>query len=321
MTLSDDTCVVIDAGARYGLHPTWSDFKAPLLCCCFEPDPEEAERLKRKYADATDRIRIEACALADAPRTNKLYKLRHHAASGFYPPIKGALWFKYARPNEGDILETLEVPTTTIDHYCEQAGLQADFLKLDTEGSELRILKGAVAQLENSVLGIRSEVNFDATFEGQALFHEIHAYLIEFGFLLVNLDYDGRGLRRNDFVDDVRYGTLDGCDAVWVKRPELLQMETIDKPETIFKLAGFCMVNHAPDLSIDILENFLSQCATAYWSRAESPLFQYVATLIEEHFYRIRDLPGRKMDQTGVLFQSLFGRPLKRMHEYYEGRD
>ena len=40
---------VADVGARYGIHPSWNGYDAPLRYIAFEPDPEEAGRLRGAY--------------------------------------------------------------------------------------------------------------------------------------------------------------------------------------------------------------------------------------------------------------------------------
>ena len=42
-------CVVVDGGARYGLHPTWADLRTIAQFHLFEMDAQEAERLRSKY--------------------------------------------------------------------------------------------------------------------------------------------------------------------------------------------------------------------------------------------------------------------------------
>ena len=44
-------CVVVDGGARYGLHPTWTDLRGIAELHLFEMDVQEAERLRSKYKD------------------------------------------------------------------------------------------------------------------------------------------------------------------------------------------------------------------------------------------------------------------------------
>jgi hypothetical protein len=50
MSKLNDLTVVADIGARYGIHPSWNGFDAPLRYVAFEPDTEEAERLRALYS-------------------------------------------------------------------------------------------------------------------------------------------------------------------------------------------------------------------------------------------------------------------------------
>src|SRR6185437_11161253 len=142
---------------------------------------------------------------------------------------------------------------TSIDEYCKAHRIQVDFLKLDTEGSELQILRGAKKQVSENVLGVRCEISFGHVFEGGAHFCEVNKFLQERGFFLLNLDYDGRGDFLNDFVAlPGRYGILFGCDGVWLKsngacyNPKNEQLSSIQ----FLKYAAFCLHNNAPDLAI-----------------------------------------------------------------------
>ena len=49
MTGTNDTTIVADIGARYGMHPSWNGYDAPLRYIAFEPDTEEANRLRGIY--------------------------------------------------------------------------------------------------------------------------------------------------------------------------------------------------------------------------------------------------------------------------------
>jgi len=40
--------IVIDAGGRFGVHPSWKKFDGELSYHMFEPDDIEADRLKNK---------------------------------------------------------------------------------------------------------------------------------------------------------------------------------------------------------------------------------------------------------------------------------
>lgn len=76
-------------------------------------------------------------------------------------------------------LKQLSIQTVTLDSLSEK--LPVDFLSLDTQGSELEILKGAVATLKSCV-GIETEVSFRQVYKDSDLFGDISLFLSEQGF-------------------------------------------------------------------------------------------------------------------------------------------
>lgn len=66
-------------------------------------------------------------------------------------------------------------------------GRPPDFLSLDTQGSEYRILSGASGALRHNILGLMVEVEFVQIYEGQELFHHIQLLLEHAGFRLTRI--------------------------------------------------------------------------------------------------------------------------------------
>lgn len=97
------------------------------------------------------------------------------------------------------IKETYEVNVTTIDDYCVKNKISnIHVLKSDTEGFELKVLRGAKKMMEqNKIQFILIELFFDLNFLEQASVGEIFSYLEENNFSLVKF-YDfsltGEGL-------------------------------------------------------------------------------------------------------------------------------
>ncbi|MBV8602327.1 MAG: FkbM family methyltransferase [Candidatus Eremiobacteraeota bacterium] len=66
-----------------------------------------------------------------------------------------------------------------------------DVLSMDTQGSELDILRGGEQTIERHTVAIVSEVEFVALYEGQPLFGDICKYLDERGFAFMQILFDG----------------------------------------------------------------------------------------------------------------------------------
>ena len=128
------------------------------------------------------------------------------------------------------------------------------FMKIDTEGTELEVLKGAESKLNSTILGVRAEVNFEEIYKDGALFGEIHDFMRKQNFELVNLTYDGRGHPVSEFTLPHRYGKLIATDAVWIKRMEfILKGSKENVAESAILLALFLLYNDASDLALDLL--------------------------------------------------------------------
>jgi FkbM family methyltransferase len=138
--------VFIDVGANKGLYSKELLFqygKNVTELHLFEPSKELAEK-HLKFAD--DRVRINNIALSDSSGTATLYKVTGN--SGLNSLTKRRLdHFEVAM----DAAE--EIKTITLDEYVDSHGIRAiDLLKIDVEGHELDVLKGATLNLKNNTI-------------------------------------------------------------------------------------------------------------------------------------------------------------------------
>lgn len=312
---------VADAGGRYGVHPTWKTFAGDLHYVLFEPDPSEAARLQKKYAKRASEIVIEDCALAQEPGMMTINVFRHRALSSSavrnqQRPFVGE------RRSEVQIETTLDVRAQSLDDYCDRNGLMLDFIKLDTEGTELDILRGAQGQLSTSVLGVRAEVNFERLFVGKELFSDMHDFMLNRGFLLLNLDYDGRGTYQSEFAKaDGRYGILVATDAVWIRRTSFLyEGDGVAgvRESKVFKYAAFCFLNNAGDVAIDVLLEGRERYSLDYDLLQDSRLHRYVDCLVTQYFYALKLVPGQSLHKHQSAYAAIFDRAMKSMSQVME---
>lgn len=322
MTIVEDPITtVIDAGGRYGIHPTWKKFRGKLSYLLFEPDVEEAERLTRKYAAKNNSVRVHPTALGERCETVRFNILQHRGQNSVLAPRKESFWFAEARPSEGNIIGTFEAPCETVDNLSVQQNVTPDFLKLDTEGSELPILRGATKCLKTTVIGIRSESHFDAVFEGMPLFPELHRCLFDMGFILLNFDYSGGGVPWSEFTEPGRFGVLVGCDSVWIKRPEILLGSGVNREMAAvrtLKLAAFCLANNATDVAIRLLLDGTRKRGLRLADFAETRLGTHLDLSIQILFNRLRSQPPFQPTPLEQAYRELFGREPKLMHHFFE---
>lgn len=89
------------------------------------------------------------------------------------------------------IIDTYDVDLISIDSFCKINNIsKIDFLKTDTEGYELEVLKGASEMMDkNKIQFVYTEVFFKENFIGQASFGDIYNFLLGKNFELVKI-YD-----------------------------------------------------------------------------------------------------------------------------------
>src|SRR5262249_23401008 len=161
-----------------------------------------------------------------------------------------------------------------MDDWCAENAIdRVDLFKLDTQGSELDVLRGAERTLA-SVSVVQTEVEFNPMYEGQPLFGDVDRFLRERGFVLWNLATLSHhrvlgaraGLRPASQTFDFeasrytrRSGQLFWADAVFVREemarayprtdwPVALRRACLAMALGLDELAGLALDTHAREL-------------------------------------------------------------------------
>jgi FkbM family methyltransferase len=106
---------------------------------------------------------------------------------------KDSEWNSLAeKPNQRRSAEAAETETIRIrkvDEFCQAEGVaKIDLLKIDTEGFELQVLRGAEMMFTSQrVSFVYSEVTFDPDDEAHTNFFRVHEFLEPLGFRFVAL--------------------------------------------------------------------------------------------------------------------------------------
>lgn len=126
---------VLDVGANVGsytlLFATWAGPAGRVFA--FEPAPASRAGLQRHLAlnGLADRVDVVAAAAAASVGFARFRTDGTSGANALEPPSTRA-----SAP-------TIDVKTTTLDAFCEARRLRPDVVKIDVEGAELEVLKGA----------------------------------------------------------------------------------------------------------------------------------------------------------------------------------
>lgn len=177
--------VVFDVGAYVGdITTAYTEIFPQATIYCFEPFPSSFKELYRLAKSR--RIKPYQIALSNQKGKAEFMVNTDRSCNSMFPrPTTGAKYYSESSHNIGQT----EVETQTLDTFCETEGIaNIDILKLDVEGAELHVLKGAIRKLtEKRIKLIFAEVMFVAHYDGGCFFHEVSDFLNRYHYTLYNL--------------------------------------------------------------------------------------------------------------------------------------
>jgi FkbM family methyltransferase len=197
--LIPDAKVIFDVGANIGqTAKTYRHLFPSADIWSFEPFPDTYKSLCHALSD--QRFHPTLTAFSDQVATTRL---NIGAAS-----ITNSLLRR-----ETDTGDTIEIQTDTVDHFSYEKGIsKIDILKVDVEGAESRVFRGAQEMFSRGAIrSVFVEVYFDPVYDGMPLMWDLHAQLSGFGFHLRGLYslYAGRS------------GVLSFGNALYLQRSEM----------------------------------------------------------------------------------------------------
>jgi FkbM family methyltransferase len=179
--------VLADVGARGGLRPNWATARRYLRLIGFEPDEREYARLAAQVQADGSSDQFVGVALHNRAGSVTLHLAKDRGLSSIFQPNR-AFIDEFPDADRFDPDGTHEVRVDTLDAVLAERHLtDVDFVKVDTQGSELFVLQGARDTLRQSVCGVEVEVEFAPIYQGQPLFADVDAYMRDLGYQLFDL--------------------------------------------------------------------------------------------------------------------------------------
>ncbi|MGP1309266.1 MAG: FkbM family methyltransferase, partial [Phycisphaerales bacterium] len=171
---------IVDAGAHEGVVAAQMLRVFPRATVyAFEPIRETFETLSRR-AETTPGIKPVHAALGDAPGTAEMFVNRHSMTTSLLPASeRGTAYY-------GDWLECVRkerVEVVRLDAWAAREGIDAvHAMKIDVQGFEAPMLRGAERLLRESVVAVYSEAQLIPEYEGASTYSDIDLQLREYGF-------------------------------------------------------------------------------------------------------------------------------------------
>lgn len=183
----DEVIRLIDVGARGGIDSRWKPYHAKIEVMAFEPDPTECASLNSTPYPYSVRFLPFALGAIDGHQATLRICKQPGCSSLLQPNREFCKRYPYGGAME--VVRELRVTLNRMDTVCRD--FSPDVVKVDTQGTELDILRGA-GDLLTSALAVELEVEFVPQYLGQALFADVDSFMRQQGFML-------RGLRRTSW--------------------------------------------------------------------------------------------------------------------------
>jgi len=201
---------LLDIGAANGFNEKWNLISKRITLILVEPHEESAIKLQKNGFEV-----IKSVLNSEDNKKINFYSTKKPECSSFLKPNFQHL-NKFSNKDRFEITSQDTFNSSSLDTAIKNFSLP-NFIKIDTEGSELEILKGSTQTLTN-IFGLEVECSFNQLREGQPLFEDIRSYLKKFDFEFI------------DFVSMIRWekdnfrflGQPQITDVLFLKNEELI---------------------------------------------------------------------------------------------------
>lgn len=283
--LIKNNLIYIDIGASGGVQPKWLNQTKKFKSILFEPNKKAYDKLvqnKKKHE-----IIIQA-ALSDSKNNLNINICKDPQSSSFYEPNYQFLE-KFNNFQRFEIVSKENIETQTLDYSLnEQKISDVDFIKIDTQGYELNILKGSEKILQE-VIGIETECELTQMYLNQPLFSKILDFLLYKNFSLFDIKkYFWK--RDGNNINNSNKGQLIFIDALFLKQPEEIIENFKNNKKKLIKTIYVYKYYKYTDLAKIIIDYMKDNKMLDY---KELEILNKNITIIETNKFSLPDFPGK----------------------------
>jgi hypothetical protein len=261
---NDISPVLVDVGASIGPPEVWQPIAPSSIYVGFDPDERDTHQLQASpFLKAF--VVNQAVVAAAVDQAHFFLTRSPYCSSTLRPRVDDLA--DYIFSDLFEVEREIDVPAGTIEQALEKLHLEGlDWLKTDSQGTDLRLYTSLSPEARAGVLAVDVEPGLIDAYEGEDLFVDAHARLVADGFWLSRAAVQGT-VRMNRALAE-RVGAKNGISVAdigdWVRRSpgwiEATYLRRIDRVDTEDKgrglklLAVFALLDQQYGFALDVAE-------------------------------------------------------------------
>ena len=252
----------VDVGASYYPHTSWWLFlgSSNSNWVAVEPNEKNLKYLKRWPWNAKSRAVVMGLSEPGGRQTLHLTNV-DSGSSLLEPVIPPSMKHRLGEAGESYFFPVtkVDIETRTLHSVITEMGDFPTVVKLDTQGSELSILKSAVNESTTAgIVGIEIECSLlsDPLYKDSPRLWDVALYLEKFGFELIGLDVFPRRSTSKKISSSPNL-LVNECDAIFARRRDFIIKDSI---ESRAALLAFYVTNNYYQESLLCLQGDAPLC-------------------------------------------------------------
>lgn len=169
--------VLVDVGASGDVFGPWRTIARFCHCVAFDPDARDLALLETRSSSFKS-LRIVPRIVADQTLPQKAFYLAQapHCSSCLEPNLSSLQDYTFARGFE--TAKTVDLPTITLGDALREAGLsRIDWLKVDSQGMDLRIFGSLSTHVADEIIVVDFEPGIIGAYLGEDKLHAVLAHM------------------------------------------------------------------------------------------------------------------------------------------------
>ncbi|MGI9507735.1 MAG: FkbM family methyltransferase [Geminicoccaceae bacterium] len=179
--------VLVDVGSANFRHKIWDKIGQEAVVLGFDPDQRQADKTFSKAFPHAVFVPRAVTPTHDADEMEFILTSFPSCSSALEPDLEAVSSFSFRDLFKPE--RRAKVPAITLDDAIREQELDGiDWLKLDTQGLDLILIKSLAKTSQEKLLAVEIEPGFIHAYKKESLFPECHDWMLENGFWLADLE-------------------------------------------------------------------------------------------------------------------------------------